>query len=181
MITFIIGLAAHVFLLAMMVASKNNRNFQFWPPLSKNTWQYHSLWWSVRIIVLSIIWIIYTEHSTTDIPFWLRYYVAMPLFIVTFTLGSIAVLQLGWKNTHGEAAEFITSGFYKFSRNPQYVMFSTSFVCLGIWAASLKAFILLSWLAFWYLRAPYSEEKWLEQQYGEKYLNYKNRVPRYFG
>jgi len=178
---FIIGLAAYVFLLAMLIISEKNRKFQFWPPPSKNTWQYQSLWWSIRIIVLSIIWTIYTDHSTMGIPLWLRYYLAMPFFILSFILGFIAAFQLGWKNTHGEAAEFISTGFYKFSRNPQYVFFSISFFCLGVWADSLYAFNLLFLLALSYLFAPFLEENWLEKQYGKKYLNYKDRVPRYFG
>ena len=108
-------------------------------------------------------------------------YIAMPIFLLSFTLGSIAALQLGWRNTHGEAIQFVKTGFYKYSRNPQYVLFSISFLTLGIWAASLEALILLLLLSFLYLRAPFPEEKWLEKKYGETYLVYKREVSRYFG
>lgn len=180
-IIFLIGLLVNVFLLMTMLASSNNKRFQFWPPPSKNTWQYHSLWWSIRLIVVCICSLIYLDNSTINIPYWLRFYLAMPGFIVTFLFGTVAAAQLGWSNTHGVAEKFVASGFYRYSRNPQYVFYSISFLLLGLWVASFKALILLVLLGVWYLRAPFPEEVWLEKQYGEKYLNYKKQVSRYFG
>lgn len=180
-VVFLIGLAVNGFLLVMMHASANNERFQFWPPPSKNSWQYDSLWWSVRLLVVCIGWLIYVENSAINIPNWLRFYLAMPGFIITFSLGSVAAIQLGWSNTHGLAKEFVETGFYRYSRNPQYVFYSVSFLFLGLWAASLKALVLLLLLSFWYLRAPFPEEKWLESKYGSDYLNYKESVPRYLG
>ena len=46
---------------------------------------------------------------------------------------------------------------------------------------SLKVLILLLLAGVWYMIAPFPEEKWLEKQYGAAYLEYKQRVPRYFG
>jgi len=180
-IIFLIGLSVHVFLLVMMLASAKNARFQFWPPPSKRSWQYHSLWWSVRLLVACIGWLIYMENSSINIPYWLRFYVAIPGFIITFALGTVAAMQLGWANTHGVAENFVANGFYKYSRNPQYVFYSASFLLLGLWAASLKALVLLLLLSFGYLRAPFPEEKWLESKYGNAYLTYKNNVPRYLG
>lgn len=178
---FLIGLGVHTLLLVMMLASVRDPDFQFWPPPSKDTWQYHLLWWCVRLLVICIGWLIYSEHSSFNLPDWFRFYICMPLFVITFALGSIAAFQLGWRNTHGEAVKFVNTGFYKYSRNPQYVLYSISFLCLGFWASSVKALILLALLAMWYLRAPFLEEQWLEQQYGESYLSYKRQVSRYFG
>ncbi len=180
-IIFLIGLLVNSFLLIMMIASSSNKRFQYWPPPSKNTWQYHSLWWSIRIIVLCISGLIYLDNSTLNIPQWLRFYLAMPGFVITFLLGTVAAMQLGWSNTHGVAQKFVARGFYRYSRNPQYVFYSISFLLLGLWVASFKALVLLLLLGVWYLRAPFPEEIWLEKQYGEKYLNYKKQVSRYFG
>ncbi len=180
-VIFLTGLGIHLLLLVMMIASAIKSDFQFWPPPCNSAWQYHLLWWSVRLLVVCIGWLIYSEHSSFTLPNSIRFYICMPLFMVTFILGSIAAFQLGWRNTHGEAVKFIKTGFYKYSRNPQYVLFSISFLCLGFWAASIKAFVLLTLSAMWYLRAPFPEERWLEQQYGASYLTYKQQVPRYFG
>lgn len=180
-IFFLIGLLINGFLLLMMFLSSGNDKFQYWPPPNKRSWQYHSLWWSVRILVICIGVLIYTDNSTIELPFWLRFYLGLPIFFATFILGSIAAVQLGWTNTHGIAENFVASGLYKYTRNPQYVFYSISFIFLGLWVASLEALILLLLLSFWYLRAPIPEEKWLEKQYGEEYLKYKRKVPRYFG
>lgn len=180
-ITFLLGLSVNGFLLLMMFRSTKNERFQFWPPPNKNSWQYHSLWWCVRLLVICIVTLIYLDHSNIDVPYWLRFYISMPSFILTFILGSIAATQLGWSNTHGIAEKFVANGLYRYSRNPQYVFYSASFIFLGLWAASAKAFVLLLLLSFWYLRAPFPEEKWLEKQYGEEYLKYKLKVPRYLG
>ncbi len=165
----------------LMLGSSGNERFQFWPPPSRTSWQHHFSWWSFRLLVVCIGVLIYLEHSTVNIPDWLRFYIGMPGFGVTFFLGSVAAFQLGWSNTHGTTDGFVTDGFYQYSRNPQYIFYSISFLLLGLWAASPKASVLLLLLAFWYLRAPFPEEKWLEKQYGEKYLKYKRQVPRYFG
>ncbi len=180
-ILFLIGLLANFFLLVMLALSSAKQNFQFWPPPSRNSWQYRSLWGVIRVLVLCVALLIYFEWSTLDIPDWLRFYVALPIYILTAALGTLAFLQLGWRNTHGEAVELVETGMYKYSRNPQYVFYSISFIFLGIWAASVKAIVLLILASFWYLRAPFPEEKWLTEQYGEKYLAYKSRVPRYVG
>lgn len=179
---FLVGLIVHTFLFAMFALSyMSSGRFQFWPPPSKKSWQYHLLWWSLRLLIVCIAGVIYWDNSSLYCPAWLRFYLAIPTFIVTFVLGTIAASQLGWRNTHGEAVQFVASGVYKYSRNPQYVFYAVSFLFLGIWAASLYALILLSILSLWYLLAPFSEEQWLEKQYGEIYTTYKNRVPRYLG
>ena len=176
-----IGLAINIFLLVLMLAASKIETFQFWPPPGNQTWQYHSLWWSIRLLVVCVCGLIVLDHSTLSIPAWLRFYVAAPVFLFTFFLGTVAAVQLGWKNTHGIAEEFVAAGLYRFSRNPQYVCYSTSFLMLGIWAASANALILLLTLSLWYLRAPISEESWLEKQYGDVYKAYKAKVPRYLG
>ena len=164
-------------LLSSIIGASRNR---FWPPPNKRSWQYQVLWWSVRIIVLSIILLAYLEWEAIYISPNLRYWVALPIFVISFLLGSSAAFNLGWKNTHGIENGFEERGLYRFSRNPQYVSFSISFIALSIFIASTKAMVLLWLLAAWYLIAPFPEESWLQERYGEQYSNYKRRVPRYF-
>lgn len=176
---FIIGLLANAFLLTMLLLGQVKENFQFWPPPERNSWQYRSLWGTVRVLVVCIGLISWFEWSSSDIPNWLRFYVALPISVIAAMLGTMAFLQLGWRNTHGEAAGFIETGLYKYSRNPQYVFYSIAFIFLGILVASSKAIVLLALVSFCYLSSLFPEERWLAEQYGEKYLAYKRRVPRY--
>ena len=178
---FMVALIANGLLLAGLFSSLlNSQKKQFWPPPGQKTWQYHILWWSVRTIVLSIVALAYLEWGSLQLSDTLRYWVALPTFFLAFLLGSAAALNLGWTNTHGIENGFVDHGFYRYSRNPQYVLFSISFIAASVLIASSKALVLLWLLAFWYLIAPFPEERWLEERYGEKYLNYKKRIPRYF-
>jgi protein-S-isoprenylcysteine O-methyltransferase Ste14 len=152
---------------------------QFWPPPHKHSWQFYALWWSVRIIVVAIVVLAYFEWGTMNVSDNARFWVALPILCISFSIGGIAALNLGWKNTHGIENGFIEHGLYRYSRNPQYVLFSISFIAASIFIASPKAMILLWLLALWYLIAPFPEERWLEERYGDQYLNYKQRVPRY--
>lgn len=177
---FYIGLGVNIVLLMVLFLSIKTKRFLLWPPPRKQSWQYHLVWWSIRTVVACICVVLYLDWGSLGISDFVRLYIACPLFVLAFAGGSVAARQLGWSNTHGIAERFVESGLYRFSRNPQYVLYAFSFVCLGVWAASLPALILLLLLAAWYLSAPFPEERWLESRYGEQYREYKLRVPRYF-
>ena len=87
---------------------------------------------------------------------------------------------LGLKNTLGLRDKFVVSGIYCFTRNPQYL--GDIFFLLGIAlvANSLYVFVvhLLAMLVF--LFTPFSEELWLENQYGNPYKDYKKSTARFF-
>lgn len=180
-IAFSLGLAALLYLLLMMILSMFSQRTQFWPPPRRESWQYMTLWICIRLLVICIGVVIYYDHSSISISAPVRFYIALPIFILSFMLGSIAALQLGWRNTHGIADGFVRKGFYRYSRNPQYVFYAASFLSLGIVVASIQAVILLVMMAAWYLIAPFPEEKWLEKEYGDNYIAYKNQVGRYLG
>lgn len=170
-----------LFLLLMTAVSHYRHDLQFWPPPDKQTWQYRSFWAAFRLLFIGLPTLIYFEWSAVPIADWLRFYLALPVLIVSTTLGSLAFVQLGWCNTHGEAAGFLQTGLYRYSRNPQYVFYVAAYLSLAVLVASGKVALLLVLLSLWYLFAPFPEERWLEQRYGEKYLAYKRRIPRYWG
>jgi protein-S-isoprenylcysteine O-methyltransferase Ste14 len=79
-------------------------------------------------------------------------------------------------------SSLLVRGPYRFSRNPIYIAY------LGIWLGWAIFFgsisVLVVWL-LWCLVAIFNlvprEERDLEAAFGESYLQYKNRVPRWFG
>ncbi len=180
MFLFFLGLFVHFTFVGVLVVHAMWKK-RFWPPPTKGSWQIHYVWWSIRVLVVCIIAVAIYTWGNIDAPKSIRLFVALPFFLVSLALGTVGFVQLGWRNTHGEADKFVSSGLYKFSRNPQYVLYSVSFISLGVLSASWQALILLLLLSFWYLVAPFAEESWLEEQYGAKYLNYKQNVPRYIG
>ncbi|GAB5450275.1 MAG: hypothetical protein Hals2KO_06030 [Halioglobus sp.] len=101
--------------------------------------------------------------------------------IIGFALAFYVTYLLGWRDAHGEANGLTTGGWYAWSRNPIYVVSIIGMVGLGLWVHSwLAQSLLLIWAAF-YIAAPFLEEPWLEQQYGEVYQEYKLKVPRFIG
>jgi protein-S-isoprenylcysteine O-methyltransferase Ste14 len=73
----------------------------------------------------------------------------------------------------------VTTGLYRYSRNPQYVASIIGFTGLAI-AVGTPETIMLSALAILvYTLLPYAEEPWLEKAYGEAYRAYEARTPRF--
>ncbi len=78
------------------------------------------------------------------------------------------------------AGRLITSGAFAFSRNPIYVAFA--FILLGQFLI-FSNWILLAYLiaGIWlFHRQVLREEDYLKKHYGKEYLEYCNRVRRYF-
>ncbi|MEM8523337.1 MAG: isoprenylcysteine carboxylmethyltransferase family protein [Bacteroidota bacterium] len=77
-------------------------------------------------------------------------------------------------------ASLKTDGLYRFSRHPIY---STILLfCIGwtIYSASFsRLFLTVALYALFYFKSNY-EEKRLIEVYGEHYLNYKGKTPRFF-
>jgi len=71
-------------------------------------------------------------------------------------------------------------GAYQWSRNPIYIVSIIGMFGIGITVASWLVTTLLALWALFYLLAPFLEEPWLEKQYGDEYLAYRKRVPRFF-
>ena len=81
---------------------------------------------------------------------------------------------------HGSVTKIVTSGPYRFSRNPIYL----GFVCLLIglsfafrtyWGAVLSPLLMLSL----YQLVIKHEEAYLEKKFGDMYTSYKSRVRRW--
>lgn len=78
------------------------------------------------------------------------------------------------------ASALITDGPYRFSRNPTYVSLTMLYVGLGavlnnVWILSLAIPVLLI-IDLWIIR---SEEKHLEEKFGNHYLQYQSAVRRW--
>ena len=77
-------------------------------------------------------------------------------------------------------SKIITSGLYKYSRNPVYLILCA--VPIGIGLIFQTYWAMLSFipsLIIVYFTAIKKEEKYLEKKFGKEYLDYKKKVRRW--
>jgi protein-S-isoprenylcysteine O-methyltransferase Ste14 len=74
----------------------------------------------------------------------------------------------------------VTTGLYRYSRNPMYVAVTSM---LSGWALCFAASTLAIYTGFvigaFHLRVVYGEEPWLARTFGVEWENYRARVPRW--
>ena len=102
------------------------------------------------------------------------------------TVGIIFIIG-GWKKIYREywgqeldKRKLVTTGIYRYIRHPQYSGFIIITLGLLIHWATIPLIIMLPILVLLYYRLSKKEEKLLEEEFGDKYLEYKREVPRFF-
>lgn len=179
---FLLAFSSGLAIVLLSLASVATRRFDFWPPPSRQSWQYRTFWTLFRILVAGVVILSVIDfNGFGTVSFAWRYYVGLPLAVLGFSLAFYVSFYLGWKNAHGEKEGLATGGFYKWSRNPVYILSMIGFVGLGITINSAFVYTLLGIWALIYVVAPFLEEPWLERAYGDAFASYKARVPRFVG
>ncbi len=77
-------------------------------------------------------------------------------------------------------SELVSSGLYKFSRNPMYVGLLIILTGFAVWMGSLISFVMLP-VFYWVITEMQikPEERLLEVKFGQVYLDYKKKVRRW--
>jgi protein-S-isoprenylcysteine O-methyltransferase Ste14 len=111
---------------------------------------------------------------------WIGDAIGLLLIAVGVGLSAWSVREAG--DTEIEApTKLLTSGPYSLSRNPMYIAWSLLYMGIAMVANSLwMAALLPVVLAFTHFVDVRKEERFLEKQFGDEYLQYKGRVRRYF-
>ena len=114
-----------------------------------------------------------------EIPFYTVYhYYVFPAskFIIGF--GMLLVI-FGWYQIYQAKGKLVKTGLYKYIRNPQYLGFLLITGGLNIQWLTIITTALWPVLAFLYYRLSKIEEKESEAKYGEEFLEYKRKTPRF--
>ena len=152
---------------------------RLWPPPSRSSWPYRLNWagfWvvcGINVLLLLMYWNSWVFQS----PF--RFLFGVPLVVLGGLLALWGMVAAGWRNTSGLNDGFVTSGPYRFTRNPQYVGDIAFFVGVSVIANSLFLWVTHLLLVMVFVVAPFAEEPWLDEQYGDAYREYRKRVRRF--
>ncbi|MGH1370100.1 MAG: methyltransferase family protein [Maritimibacter sp.] len=152
---------------------------QFWPPPKKGSWQDHIFRLLFRALVYcglvaSALWLWQSGWPGGIVPI-----MGAVLVVLGFGGAFGSTSELGWKNAFGDNKGLITSGLFRFSRNPIYVM---TWVGLLGWGLVVQAPLVWTMLGMWaliYVIVTRLEEPWLHRQYGAAYAAYCAKTPRF--
>ena len=157
-------------------------NFRFWPPPKPRSWQFFVSWLIASVVLVNFMFLGLSNFDSFVLPpLKQRLPFALGFFAVGGTIGSWAFSTFGLRNTIGVGHRLITGGPYKYTRNPQYIGDSLNIIGYMVFTNSWMIWLIGLIGVVLNLLAPYTEEPWLEERYGEEYKAYKRIVPRFIG
>jgi protein-S-isoprenylcysteine O-methyltransferase Ste14 len=153
--------------------------FRFWPPPSPRSWQFFTAWLLASLVFVAFFFVGLLDFDTAFLHTWARFPAGLVLHLAGAVVGSWAFTTFGLPATIGLGDQLVTTGPYRFSRNPQYLGDMAHIVGWMLLTNSWLAWIIGGFGIALNLLAPHTEEPWLEEKFGEAYLEYKRRVPRF--
>jgi protein-S-isoprenylcysteine O-methyltransferase Ste14 len=130
-------------------------------------------------MILGVILQIVLKQRLFTVP-WIGDAIGLLLIAVGVGLAAWSVLEAG--STEIESPKrLLTGGPYSLSRNPMYIAWTLIYLGIGLTANSLWIIALLPIvMVFTHFVDVLQEERFLEKQFGDEYLQYKEQVRRYY-
>ncbi len=181
-LVFLFALCIEIIYALLFIATIKSPRFRFWPPPRLLSWQFFTAWLLASLVGVVFLYLGWLNSESFILPS-LRYRLpfALAFFAMASALGTWADTVFKLKSTLGLVDHLVTHGPYQYSRNPQYITDTLAIVGFMILANSWMVCILGLVGIGLYILAPLTEEPWLAEKYGESYLEYKDRVPRFIG
>ncbi|WP_323172337.1 PEMT/PEM2 methyltransferase family protein [Natrialba sp. PRR66] len=173
------GLALSLSNLAGVVASALGFA-NYWPPGERGL-RYYVHWGLSHALNAAILALVYLDWNSLGLPRVPSLAVGAVLFVAGYVVAIAAGLDLGVEETKGIAGELRTGGWYRYSRNPQYVGYIVATVGFALVANSVLVAAICAIYLGWWLALPFAEEPWLREEYGDAYAHYAARTPRFVG
>jgi protein-S-isoprenylcysteine O-methyltransferase Ste14 len=181
-ILFSVTVVLELVYVALFVLTVKLPGFRFWPPPKARSWQFFFSWLVAGLVIVNFLFVGLLDFDSFVLsPLRQRLPIAIIIFVIGSLIGGWAFFIFGLKNTIGVDEKLITGGPYRFTRNPQYIGDSLNIIGYMVLTNSWMIWIIGVLGVILNLLAPYTEEPWLEERYGERYREYKRRVPRFIG
>jgi len=135
-----------------------------------------------RVMIPAAIWMISGLVISLFVPLNSGLLSYAGLIIAIIGLIIVGVVFHSFANQPGLA----TKGIQRYSRNPNYIGWTTYFLGLTLigWSESIWSILFLCYLIYTALYLHWNvlqEEVFLSDKYGDSYREYLKRTPRYFG
>jgi len=180
LLLFVTAVVFELVYLLLFTLTINLPGFRFWPPPSPRSWQFFSAWLMAGIVAVNFLFLGMLDFDSSFLPgLRSRFPVAMIFFVIGSAIGAWSSLVFGLRATIGLGDTLIIKGPYRYTRNPQYISDSLNIIGYMIFANSWMVWIIGILGVILNILAPFTEEPWLEEKFGEAYLAYKRRVPRF--
>lgn len=135
----------------------------------------------VYLIVFAIVWFLdsfifnFSTFSTNFIPLVLRVVLALSALALGFSMTSLGHWLLFNKKLPG----LVTTGIHAHVRHPMYLGYILAY--LGCIVGTMSLLSIIPWLLITHLYAKMAnyEEQKLEQKFGEEYVEYRRKVPKW--
>lgn len=179
---FVVTVILELVYVILFVLTIKLPGFRFWPPPKARSWQFFFSWFIAGLVVVNFLVIgLLDFDSFVLFSFRQRLPYAISIFVFGSLIGTWAFVTFGLKNVIGMDDGLVTGGPYRYSRNPQYIGDSLNIIGYMVLTNSWMILVIGILGVLLNLLAPYTEEPWLEERYGDSYREYKRRVPRFIG
>lgn len=91
----------------------------------------------------------------------------------------IFIIAIGWKGIHAGKGEMVTDGIYKIVRHPQYSGFVLTIVGFLVQWPTIITLLMAPILLVMYTKLSKKEERKMIEQFQDRYLEYKAKVPAF--
>lgn len=107
---------------------------------------------------------------------------ALHILSTLFLVGGFWILASAWPALYGaqKARQLATQGMYARMRHPQYTGFILIMVGFLIQWPTILTLLMFPVLVTMYVRLAISEERQVEQEFGQAWRDYAARTPRFF-
>ncbi|TWT88249.1 hypothetical protein Mal64_17280 [Pseudobythopirellula maris] len=180
---FAAALLTGVAVLAAVLQSWLRPAWRVWPP-GRRGWR-HALMWALFVgfslseFALAVCdYNALAERGLAWSAAW-RWPIGLAPIVAGNLLAWWGAATLSPAATAGLEHRLVEAGPYRFSRNPQYVGNVLILVGVGVIAHSPLVWLALAPVVAACLVAPWAEEPWCAERYGEPYQEYRRRVRRF--
>jgi protein-S-isoprenylcysteine O-methyltransferase Ste14 len=180
-VIFAIILFCEILLTLGLVVSIARPEMTLWPPPGKNSWQQHYMLTLTFMPMVLAIPLGFLDWNSFLWAHWSRYLIGAVLSVAGLWFALWGTRSLSLQASLGLKGEFIKTGPYRYSRNPQYVGWSAFFVGYVLLCNSVLILIVAAAGTVLFGLTPFTEEPWLRQRFGQKYDQYVAQVPRFAG